>query len=138
MGRKIRESVQHLALILCTLGVNGCFQSVLLTPSAIESNNEADIVVTTKQGHYINFNGHEYDLTTDEDGRQVVQGKGREYRNGGSQSEVFEGSISVDDIERISTSRKTTMFYVTVGVAAAAIGCFLVLTLALHGRGLGG
>ena len=127
-----------LSVVAIVFGVGGCFRAVLRTPTEVGNSNEDDIVISTKDGRQISFESHKYNLISDENGRQVIRGEGKMYRQGESQFESFEGSIPVDEIERISTSEKTTMFYVTIAAAALAVGYVLLWTIALNGRGFGG
>jgi hypothetical protein len=138
MTKKNSTFVQYLALINIVFGLSGCFQSVLLNTAAIENNNEDDIVVSAKDGRQISFGSHQYNLTTDQNGQQVVRGKGKVYHQGESQFKMFEGSIPVDNIVRITTSKKTTMFYLTIAAAAAVVGYAIIWAVALNGRGFGG
>jgi hypothetical protein len=126
------------SIAVIVLGFTGCFRAVLLNSTAIENNNEDDIVVSTKDCRRVSFNSRQYNLDSDENGRPAIRGKGKLYRKSESQFESFEGTIPIDDIERISTSEKTSMFYVTIVAATLAVGYILFWTLALNGRGFGG
>lgn len=118
---------------LIVLSLTGCFRGVLLDSTAIERSNENDIVVSTKDAHQIKFASYQYNFDSDEKGRRVLRGKGKLYRQGESRFESFEGTILADNIQRISTSEKTSMFYVSIVAAAVGVG-YLLFAFALAGK----
>ena len=125
-------------MAVIVLGLAGCFRAVNLNSTAIESSNEDDIVVSTKDGRRVRFNSRKYCLDSDENGRQGIRGTGKVFRQGESQFKTFEGIIPIEDMERISTSERTSMFYVSIAATALAIGFALWLKFTLNGRGFGG
>jgi hypothetical protein len=138
MKKKYSAVVQCLLVITIVFGFSGCFQSVILKTTAIENSNENNIVVSTKDGRQFSFNSDQYSLATDENGQQVIRGNGKVYHQGKSQFKSFEGSIPIDDIDRITTSEKTAMYYVSIATAAAVVGYAIIWAIALNGRGFGG
>jgi len=127
-----------ISIAAIALGITGCFRAVILNSTAIENSNEDDIVISTKDGRQVNFDSGQYNVNSDENGRRLVSGRGRVFRQGESQFESFEGSIPIDDIERISTSETITMFYVGIIAAATLAVGYVLLVIALNGRGFGG
>ncbi|MBI5471108.1 MAG: hypothetical protein HY961_02050 [Ignavibacteriae bacterium] len=116
----------------------GCFQSVQLTQAMIENSNEEDIVVSLRDGRKVSFGGQKYNLDVDENGRRVLRGKGKQYHKGESQFTSFDGAIPLESIEKITTSEKTSMFYIVIIGSTVAVGCIVLFLTALDGRGFGG
>jgi len=125
-------------IVLILLSFTGCFRAVLVSTTSIEKGNEDDIVVSTKDGRQISFDSREYNLDADENGQRVLRGKGKLFLQGGPQFKSFDGTIPFREIERISRSEKTPMFYVAIVAATLAVGYVLFWSLALNGRGFGG
>ena len=97
------------------------------------SDNQEDIVVSTKDGFQYGFDANQYTTTTDSTGVTVVKGRGKQYRQGQSNFDWFEGSIPINSIERVSSIHNTTFFYVLMITAGVSLG--LVLWLAIEFRG---
>lgn len=135
---QIRRTYWVILTAVFVPGLTGCFRAAVLDLAAIEQSNEENIVVSIKDGRQVSFDSHQYSLDVDTNGRQVIRGRGKVYRQGESQFDLFEGGILIEDVEKISTSEKTTMFYVTVAAATLAVGYALIWVIALNGRGFGG
>jgi hypothetical protein len=109
-----------------TLVLTGCPQAILLDPNEIAQNNDVDIIVSLTDGRQIQFTASEYQLTNDEQGHQVIRGKGRLFQKGQSQFESFDGDVLLDDTAHISTSNGTLVHVLAI-VAASLAGVYLLL-----------
>jgi hypothetical protein len=118
-----------LLAVACCLGLNACYHTVLIDPALIVSNNESDIIVATTDGRHIMLDAQKYNVLIDDDGRQVIQGKGRVFFRGESDIQPFEGSIPIEQVESVSKSEKSALVSVILPLILLAGAVWLVLTL---------
>lgn len=114
-----------LLAIVMSMFTTGCYREVLIRPEAVENSPTDDVVVTMKDVRKVRFSAGDYKIATDSTGKRAIVGKGKLFvQGGGSQFEIFQGSLRLDEIERISTSELGPGFYVlivTVGLAAGFV-----------------
>jgi hypothetical protein len=109
----------------------GCRSTVLLTEEDLQQNPTENIVVSTKDGRRISFAGGEYSLKPDSLGGQAIIGKGRLFYGNNPQFVRFEGTLPVREVENISTSENSALFYILIGTTG------IILAIALYMRSMG-
>ncbi len=133
-----RSQIQSVVLTSVLILLTGCFSLSVKDPAALAIDNQEDITVSTKDGLQYSFDANEYTTTIDSVGVTVVTGRGKQYRQGQSQFEWFEGSIPVSSIERVSSIHTTTFFYVLLITGGVSVGLLLWLAMQFRGHGPGG
>jgi hypothetical protein len=125
-------------VLVALLSIVGCFQEVLLNPEGLRDNTEDAIVVSLKDGRRVRFGSDDYSVFTDSSGRDIMKGNGKVYHLQDTQFESFEGDIPLSEIDKVTTSEKTTMFYLIIAATGLTIAYIVAFSLALGGRGFGG
>jgi hypothetical protein len=111
----------------------GCYTTVLVDPLSIRSDTTKDIVIATRSGEKISFEGGSYSFASDSSGRMFIKGEGRSQHRIASQDEPFSGTVSGDDIVSVQTYEKSTLFYFSV-IAGAVVTVGWVVFLLTFGR----
>jgi hypothetical protein len=127
----------QITIVLLVSVLTGCFREILVTPGSFENYADDAIVVMTRDGRRIGFSKGEYKLVGPI-GQQAIKGKGKLYYKNASEFKAFEGEVSLDEIERITTSETTPWLYISIAVVSLTVALFAWLSFGWGGGGLGG
>ena len=109
----------------------------MLDPETLSKSGNQDIVVTARDSLRYSFDGCNYVVTTDSGGLRYLAGSAKRYHFSSSQFASFHGMISFKDIERITTSERTPVFYAVVVSASLFLSLWVWLVVSSVGDALG-
>jgi len=126
--------------LFLTLSVSfvGCFREVLHDTASLKNSTNIDINVVTKDSSRYYFESGSYIISRDTINKEAIYGHAKKYRRIEQPFTRFEGSIPLDDVEKIYSSENTPFFYISIGVATVSVGLLIWMAVAFSNFGTGG
>ena len=113
-------------LLVVMMLISGCTSTKQISSIELSADNKQSIAVSMNDGRLIRFRVGDYSVNIDS---ETLQGKGKIIldRNSG-RFEEFEGTIRLEEIQKITTTETTTIFYIAFGGTVLLVAYILIMS----------